>query len=98
MSVLQNLNKEIDFALEEALFIVWWCSTNVQQPKTWKHPHITDYTWRPLNVTNLQIFPLLQQLSTGSKQATIVSEQVHNIKAIATKATCFNKLLGETKP
>jgi hypothetical protein len=30
MLVLQNLNKEIDLALEKALFIVWWCSTNVQ--------------------------------------------------------------------
>jgi len=98
MSVLQNLNKEIDFALEEALFIVWRCSTNVQQPKTSKHPHIADYTWRPLIITNLQIFPLLQQLSTRNKQATIVSEQVHNIIAIATKATCFNKLLSDTKP
>jgi len=33
----------------------------------------------------------------GSKWATITSEQVHNIKDMVTKATCFGKPLGDTK-
>jgi hypothetical protein len=56
MWVLQNLNKETNLTLEEAFFIVWWRSTNAQQPKTSKCPHIAYCTWKPLNITIYKSF------------------------------------------
>jgi hypothetical protein len=99
MSILQNLNKKTNLTLEEALFIVCQCSTNVQQPNFKAPPHCTLHM-KATKCYNIHIFPYFNDslVSIGSKWATITNEQVHNTKAMGTKVTCFSKLLNNIKP